>query len=1194
MIHISTYPIVIDDVRSETDINAKDDFGDSHTSSAKGILLAVHRDDVTTAFICSSSNIEDGSLQCDLAKTYRTPDESLSFPLHPGDEVEFSFTQIGQQTTISYITVSCYNKLTVDEIERYLNRLQGFDDSMDALVVITSFPAMWRYIVNDNKLPEGVLQKILSLHNSIWQSKKSVLQTSRLERLMQSYVGAKFLDLLYEHIESSNINISIQLFLTGFIKCSPTSAFAVVRHIRCLTQALNKAGQEMASYNFLIEIVTATCIPSKAANVSTLPWDQTPLIITPDELRVLTQAGSEKFAELPVVQTEGAYKDLADYYETYFRLLRDDCFGEVRNLILSARLGQLDKEQHVVYKIIGFTGLHFLINGRGMAYGIKFEASSRVDWTTSDALKCENLVCISPGGEFEDDKMIWATIATQRGSKMDRLNEGELFIQFCTEANERTDANVITLLLESRSPVMVESPTFFRAYYPVLKALQSKDIEETPFQNELLRCKSSGGVDYINERTRVDWSVIFKPVSKSLKKMPYKMFRELDAIAVDRNFQCILDDSQLDALKLAFNHPVAIIQGPPGTGKSYVGTKLIQLLMTMKTLPNGPIIILTYKNRVLDQFLLDCLAFCPANRIVRVGRVGESKLEKRSLSVILHREKLVKRHMARRIHFDSIKRLRELKSKLHRAGRQLEKANQLDIKVIMSQATDRHLESLLTGAKTFSEKDNEIIAKLIKKKNWSSLRSSDELIQYVLGAVTEWLLPVIESQGCVENTRKSTIPSLFRSKRSMSRPDEDRESQESESCGELSSVKIVEQERSWSAHSDENVKNVLGQPKVDEGPVSISFTNESVSDDNQFNIFRCELATDVIASADLEHVSSVWDLNDDHRRLLVQLWLRDHYNSAVKLFVAASTEYNAICGEIQDRNNNIYYEILKNARIVGMTTTGAAIHQQLLMALEPAVVVVEEACEVLEAQLLASLTPSVKHLIMIGDYKQLRPKVACYRLARDHNFDRSMFERLVSNNFPHGILGKQRRMREECTVLLKEHYPALQSHPQVDSNRISPCLRSPLFFWSHGVYEKRSGSGLIVNEHEVEKVTKLVLALLILGEQPGDITVLSPYRAQVHAVTRGLRNCRDLTLDPNIIAKSILVKVCTVDEYQGDENDIIILTLVRSNKRNILGFLKEKNRLVVSVSRQRSCLIIIGNGTFLCKNDRNWKVQISA
>ena len=83
----------------------------------------------------------------------------------------------------------------------------------------------------------------------------------------------------------------------------------------------------------------------------------------------------------------------------------------------------------------------------------------------------------------------------------------------------------------------------------------------------------------------------------------------------------------------------------------------------MDTLPAGPIIILTYKNRVLDQFLVDCLEFCPANEIVRVGRVGESKLEGRSLSVILHREKLRGRPMARRIHFDGISRLRELKSK---------------------------------------------------------------------------------------------------------------------------------------------------------------------------------------------------------------------------------------------------------------------------------------------------------------------------------------------------------------------------------------------------------------------------------------------------------------------------------------------------------------------------------------------------
>ena len=74
--------------------------------------------------------------------------------------------------------------------------------------------------------------------------------------------------------------------------------------------------------------------------------------------------------------------------------------------------------------------------------------------------------------------------------------------------------------------------------------------------------KSSDGVDYIKGSTRLDWSVIFepKPTSESLQKMPYKTFDQLDAITADPDFQCILDDSQLDALKLVFNQPVAIIQ----------------------------------------------------------------------------------------------------------------------------------------------------------------------------------------------------------------------------------------------------------------------------------------------------------------------------------------------------------------------------------------------------------------------------------------------------------------------------------------------------------------------------------------------------------------------------------------------------------------------------------------------------------
>ena len=58
-----------------------------------------------------------------------------------------------------------------------------------------------------------------------------------------------------------------------------------------------------------------------------------------------------------------------------------------------------------------------------------------------------------------------------------------------------------------------------------------------------------------------------------------------------------------------------------------------------------------------------------------------------------------------------------------------------------------------------------------------------------------------------------------------------------------------------------------------------------------------------------------------------------------------------------------------------MTTTGAAIHQRLLNQLKAAVVFVEEAAEVLESNLLATLTPHVKHMVLIGDHKQLKPSV---------------------------------------------------------------------------------------------------------------------------------------------------------------------------------------------------------------------------
>ena len=100
--------------------------------------------------------------------------------------------------------------------------------------------------------------------------------------------------------------------------------------------------------------------------------------------------------------------------------------------------------------------------------------------------------------------------------------------------------------------------------------------------------------------------------------------------------------------------------------------------------------------------------------------------------------------------------------------------------------------------------------------------------------------------------------------------------------------------------------------------------------------------------------------------------------------------------------------------------------------------IVEEAAEILEGQLVAVIPPSVQHLIMIGDHKQLKPMVHFDRLRRHHNLDLSMFERLINCNMPYKQLGKQCRMIDKIAELLRQLkiYERLETNFQVRVVRI--------------------------------------------------------------------------------------------------------------------------------------------------------------
>lgn len=110
------------------------------------------------------------------------------------------------------------------------------------------------------------------------------------------------------------------------------------------------------------------------------------------------------------------------------------------------------------------------------------------------------------------------------------------------------------------------------------------------------------------------------------------------------------------------------------------------------------------------------------------------------------------------------------------------------------------------------------------------------------------------------------------------------------------------------------------------------------------------------------------------------------------------------------------------------------------------------------------------------------------------------------------------------------------------------------------------------NQHEVELVHAHVEMLIQAGLRPAQIGVLSPYSAQVSLLAERLSTFRDANTGERI-------EVGTIDGMQGRENEAIILSLVRSNEEANVGFLAEKRRLNVAMTRAKRQLCVIGDST---------------
>ncbi|KAG1856396.1 P-loop containing nucleoside triphosphate hydrolase protein [Suillus subalutaceus] len=371
---------------------------------------------------------------------------------------------------------------------------------------------------------------------------------------------------------------------------------------------------------------------------------------------------------------------------------------------------------------------------------------------------------------------------------------------------------------------------------------------------------------------------------------------------------------------------------------------------------------------------------------------------------------------------------------------------------------------------------------------------------------------------------------------------------------------------------DESYFEAFRIPKSDDGMATVGRKGREID------------PTYLIALWERGQSSRIWTTPLPARKNLMAKWTNDLQRQMVDDIGSVGRDYNNCQIDLARKLGESLVATLKAKRIIACTTTGAAKFTEDLRTAAPDVVLVEEAGEILESHILTAFGANTNQLILIGDHKQLRPKVNSYALQvesdQGYDLNRSLFERLVLKGFPHATLTEQHRMRPEISALVRElTYPELTDAASTRGRDDIRGIQDNIIFVNHahpedneGRVSDRSDLGSTTskqNSYEAGMVLKILSKLREYLKADND-PVLNDLDS-FDLVRAGL-------LSPDAAkASKRKIRLATIDNYQGEESDIVVTSLTRSNPDGAIGFMKSPERLNVLLSRARDGLILIGN-----------------
>lgn len=832
---------------------------------------------------------------------------------------------------------------------------------------------------------------------------------------------------------------------------------------------------------------------------------------------------------------EGPYNDVEHYLDVQFRLLREDFVRPlrdgVREFISKKREAASAQGKGKRIRVNNIKMYEDVFIGKAeicedkVGFSVWFDCQKRfastINWEQSKRFMNGSLLILTRNG-FES--IILATVL-QRHPK--DLILGKILVEIIHNDTGSHDFKGCW--------TMAESNLFFGAYSHVLDALKKFNEINFPLKEYIVRGQNVVELpDYLNA---VEYALYRLPLP-SVKNADegdgtspeFLLANPHENQSWPAAAQLGLDCSQYEAFKGALTRKVMLIQGPPGTGKTYLGLRIASVLLNnsdyWRKSGHGlrPLVVVCYTNHALDQFLMGLTDYTQS--IVRVGGgCKEKQLDQFSL--------------------------RNLRSDYCRG---------------------RHLSDMLRDYReefrTLKYQYEYIENSIVKVQNHAGIVNPICFLDFKI--ISENQLYQFEDQNQFMDWLEEGF--MWKGKHRVLRRNLDERADEWFNEGAHGLQHSFEEFADCRKQQD--IQFIVGFRKLEEAQREAK--NASVG--NYYYQKRAYLLNmltspstnpEKLDMVKLKKMRSLFHLQVEQRWQLYRFWVNELLKILNQTTGRLEPELLKAAGNLKEARMVEDQGVMSTRKVIGLTTSYAAKHQSILKQLHPRIVIVEEAAEVLEAHVVVSLTGSCEHLIMIGDHLQLKPNPAVYELGTKYHLNVSLFERLINNKIQCVSLTTQHRMRPEIAELVcPTIYPVLINHNSVlKYPSIRGVTKNVAFVHHKHHQEEVEEIQSFRNVHEATFIAAMVRYLILQGYKPSQITVLATYKGQMFYLHK-LRQEYPSLLD---------VRITVVDNYQGEENDIILLSLVRSNDDGEVGFLKIENRVCVALSRAKHGLFIFGN-----------------